>query len=210
MRALELLDVRLAIRGRVLQDHLNLTVENGERVTLRGPSGCGKSSLIRLVLGFFPPDNGVVRVAGETLDAHTVWKARGKMAWVPQEPDLGTGTVREALDRPFSYQINRHLPRNENSLRQWMEQLDLPESILDENAGKISGGEKQRLALLAAIRLNRPLLLLDEAVSALDPDNKQRVAGLLKHLKETAILAVSHDTEGLGVGERFVRLEARA
>lgn len=210
MRALELLDVRLAFPGRVLQDNLNLSLDTGGRVTLRGPSGCGKSSLIRLVLGFFPPDRGEVRVAGQRLDAHSVWRARARTAWVPQEPDLGTGAVRDALDRPFSYHANRNLPRHEDKLREWMRELGLPESILDEDTRKLSGGEKQRLALLAALRLHRPLLLLDEAVSALDPDNKQRVAGLLARLEDTAILAVSHDEQGLGIGERFMQLEARA
>lgn len=208
MHELELRNVSLEVPGRVLQVNVNLTLEPGGRVTLRGPSGCGKSSLIRLVLGFFPPAGGDVRVAGERLDAQSVWKARTRMAWVPQEPDLGSGTVREALDRPFSYHANRHILRDEEKLREGLRELNLPESILAEDPRTLSGGEKQRLALLAALQLKRPLLLLDEAVSALDPENKQRVAGLLKKQTDTAILAVSHDAAGLGLGERFVELEA--
>ncbi|MCC5848575.1 MAG: ABC transporter ATP-binding protein [Verrucomicrobia bacterium] len=203
---LEIEDLSLRVGERTLFEQLCLRISPGERVTVQGPSGCGKSSLLRAVLGFWPPTEGTVRVGGEVLDDHSVWHLRLRMAWVPQEADLGPGTVLEALDRPLAYHANRRIQRDEAQLRSWMGDLALSREILDQPTDRLSGGEKQRVALLAALQLQRPLLLLDEPVSALDGDNRARVAKLLGQQKDQSILAVSHDREGLGLDERFLHL----
>ena len=203
---LEIEGLCLRVGDRKLFGNLSLRLAPGERLTVQGPSGCGKSSLLRAVLGFLPPAEGTVRVAGKILNEHSVWRLRPQMAWVPQEADLGPGSVREALDRPLAYQANRHIRRDEAQRLEWLEALSLTPEILAQPTENLSGGEKQRIALVAALQLRRPLILLDEPVSALDEDNRGRFARLLRQQEGQSLLAVSHDREGLGLGERFLHL----
>lgn len=185
----------LQASGRTLLRELSLTLAEGDRVVLTGPSGCGKSSLLRCLLGFAAPASGSIHLFDTPLTPHTVWDLRRKIAYVPQEPQLGDGQVREVMARPFRFQANRSLAENLKQLPDWLTKLGLSASILDQETRNLSGGEKQRLAIAAALMLQRPLLLMDEATSALDPENRARVADLLLFLSGVTLLAVSHETE---------------
>ena len=196
----------VAMDGRQILRAVDLRILDREKVALSGPSGCGKSTLLRCLLGFVPIYSGTIRIGGELLTPTTVWRLRGRMAYVPQEPELGEGTVREVLERPFSFAGNRPLWGNLQRIPQLLEQLLLPEALLTERVTDLSGGEKQRIALLAALLLDRRILLLDEASSALDQVSKQAVIDLLSATAELTILSVSHDQEWLGVADRIVNL----
>ncbi|MCC5843219.1 MAG: ATP-binding cassette domain-containing protein [Verrucomicrobia bacterium] len=100
---LELENVNISFEKQPVLREFCLTLRAGERVVLRGPSGCGKSTLLRCILGFANPDTGSIRIFGEELTASSVWPLRQKLAYVPQEPELGDGRGRDALERPFHY-----------------------------------------------------------------------------------------------------------
>jgi len=203
---LDLENVSISFEKQPVLREFSLTLAAGERVVLRGPSGCGKSTLLRCVLGFATPEAGSIRIFGEELTASSVWPLRQKLAYVPQEPELGDGSARDALERPFHYHANRHLRDRLQEIPDLLDKLSLPSAVLNKDIRSLSGGEKQRLALAGALLLNRSLLLLDEATSALDPENKLRVAAVLAELPDLAVLAVSHDTEGWGPNTRTVTL----
>jgi ABC-type multidrug transport system ATPase subunit len=207
---LELEQVTLDYDGHPVLCDMSLTLREGERVVLRGPSGCGKSTLLRCVLGFAFPSSGVIRLFGTKLDDTSVWSLRHRLAYVPQEPELGEGTAREALERPFQYQANRGLRDRLSDMPAWMDRLGLPTALLDKPTSTLSGGEKQRLTLVGALLLKRSLVLLDEATSALDPANKARVAETLAAQSGLTVLAVSHDPDTLGPDTRSVTLETPA
>ncbi len=206
MQILELHHIRLTARGRVLLDGFSLTLERGARCTLTGPSGSGKSTLLRCILGFTEPAAGEIRIFGAPLSPRTVWPLRRKMAWVPQEPELGNGTALEAIIRPLRYRANRGLGARGRRIRELAAHFGLPEDVLGTPVTKLSGGEKQRVALIAALVLDRPLLLLDEASSALDPDSRAVVAAHLRSLEKTAIVSVAHDPDRFPLGGRVVEL----
>lgn len=207
---LELENVNISFEKQPVLREFSLTLAAGERVMLRGPSGCGKSTLLRCVLGFATPDAGSVRIFGEELTPSSVWSLRQKLAYVPQEPELGDGSAGDALERPFHYHANRHLRDRLKEIPDMLDKLGLPSSVLDKDIRSLSGGEKQRLALAGALLLGRSLLLLDEATSALDPENKQRVGALLADLPGLTVLAISHDAEGWGPDTRTITLETRS
>jgi putative ABC transport system ATP-binding protein len=188
---------------------LSLTVAHGEKVALSGPSGSGKTSILRCILGFLVPREGSIRVFGRTLSEKSVWEIRRLTAHVAQEPELGDGTVGEILERPFAYRANRRLRQNKILLQELCERLLLPLSILDSSMTELSGGEKQRVALICALLLQRPLLLLDEASSALDKDAVRAVQRLLKSLEDVTILSISHDDTWLSFSDRVVTVSAR-
>ncbi|MBN1517164.1 ATP-binding cassette domain-containing protein [Candidatus Sumerlaeota bacterium] len=170
-----------------------MTVGHGEHVALNGPSGCGKTTLLRCVLGFATPDAGAIRVDGEALDARTVWELRQRIAYVPQSPEFGDGTVEEVLHRPFAYKANAALAANVSRAPELLKRLRLPDDAMSKQTGDLSGGEKQRLALVVALLLERKMLLLDEPTAALDGEAKAAALELLREQSDMAILSVSHD-----------------
>lgn len=124
------------------------------------------------------------------------------MAYVAQEPELGEGKIRDILERPFNYKANRHLQENLSRVPSLMQKLDLPKSLLEKELSTLSGGEKQRFALLSALLLDRRILLLDEPSSALDKGSKDMVIELLKSQQKLTILSISHDREWLSLSDR--------
>jgi ABC-type iron transport system FetAB ATPase subunit len=206
------LDIRkLTIRfgARTVLSDVSLAVDGGEKVALSGPSGSGKTSILRCVLGFVAPASGAVSVFGQELSEKTVWDIRRRSAHVAQEPELGDGTVEEILMRPFSYRANQHLKQHMTNIPELLERLLLPLSILDSSMADLSGGEKQRIALISALLLERPLILLDEASSALDKDATRAVQDILASMKDLSILSVSHDDSWLMFSDRVVTIPTR-
>jgi len=128
------------------------------------------------------------------------------MAYVAQEPELGEGIVRDALKHPFTYKINRGTAYSESKAVELFERFQLNASFLEKDICSLSGGEKQRIALVIALSLERPLLLLDEAASALDSTSKKAVREYLCQCDALTILSVSHDIRDFSLSERMVTL----
>lgn len=206
---LRLADLQVEQGGVSLFDRLFLTLNPGEKATLKGPSGSGKSTLLRCIVGFVP-FRGTVEIKGQPLDAHSVWKLRRMMAYVAQEPDLGDGTVQEALVRPFSYCANHALHFEQPAADLLFERFMLPPGLRDKRMSEISGGEKQRVALVGALLLERPLLLLDEAASALDSDAKKAVKDYLCDRADLTVLSVSHDVRDFVLSDRVLDMRELA
>lgn len=191
--ALEIKNLELKQERVVLFSGLTLSLAPGEKTILTAPSGFGKSTLLRCLLGLVPATDGCIRIFGTELTPRSAWQMRCRMAYVDQEADLGDEPVKTILERPFHYKNNHHLHLDAQRLASLMERLFLPPSLLDKKASSLSGGEKQRMALIGALLLERDILLLDEPTSALDEKPAAAVAELLKDMKELTVLAVSHD-----------------
>ncbi len=195
--------------GARLFDDLTLHLGHHEKVTLSGPSGCGKSTLLRCLLGFVLPAAGSIHILGQELNCLSVWQLRRQIAYVPQEPMLGHGKVSQVLQRPFAFKTNRLFAENLQHIPALMEQLLLPRTLLSKKIDQLSGGEKQRITLLLALLLERKILLLDEASSALDQEAKSAVIELLREQGDLSILSVSHDQEWQGFSSRVITLQKR-
>jgi ABC-type multidrug transport system ATPase subunit len=206
MSAIRISNLSLVARGRLLLEGFSLQLAAGEKCSLTGSSGSGKTTLLRCLMGFSTPAAGDIELFGQPLSTKTVWGLRQKMAWVAQEPELGDGTAREALQRPLAFRANRNLETSPKRMPELVLQLRLEPELLDQPVAKLSGGEKQRVAILAALLLERPILLLDEASSALDPTARDAVTTVLNGLDRTTILSVSHDPASFPVGDRVVKL----
>jgi len=202
--ALEAVDVTVLYDGHAVLEGFSMSLGAGETALLTGPSGCGKSTVLRCLLGFVAPKTGSVRLGGEPLNAETVWHLRRLLAYVGQEPELGTGTVREVLERPFHYRANAGLRDNLKRIGALFERFGLGRALLDKEAGDLSGGEKQRVALIAAILLDRPIFLLDEVTSALDRPGKENVADYFRSRDDATVLLVAHDPELFSFADQVV------
>jgi putative ABC transport system ATP-binding protein len=186
---------------------VTFSLEAGDKVRIEGRSGSGKSTLLHCLLGFARPLSGQIRIHDQLLSADTSGSIRSRMAHVAQEPDLGTGTVKDAILRPFAYRANAHLHPTDKDIQHWCDHFFLSRSLLTQAATTLSGGQKQRVALIIAILLERDIILLDEPTSALDAISKVAVSEHFYHTDQT-VLWVSHDTTAFDKATRVIVLDA--
>ncbi len=205
--AIEIENLSVCFDGNYVLKDFSLDLAFGEKVTLTGPSGSGKSTVLRAILGFVNPVKGSIKIMGETLNEKNIWKKRLDIAYVAQEPDLGEGTVQNIIKQPFSYHANSGLRSNLDRLSELMQRFNLSQSLLGKQMATLSGGEKQRIALVIAILLDRSIFLLDEASSALDKINRQAIADYFKQAPNITVLSVAHDVEWLGFATRVVDIQ---
>ncbi|MYH58722.1 MAG: ATP-binding cassette domain-containing protein, partial [Boseongicola sp. SB0675_bin_26] len=192
-------DVRFSYPSRPGMAALNdvsMTVRPGETVALVGPSGAGKSTVIQLLLRFYDPAAGTIRVDGR--DLRTIKRAdfRRHIALVPQEPvifaasaydnirfgrlDATDDEIREAARAAAAHEFLSALP-------------DGYATQVGERGVMLSGGQRQRIAIARAILRNAPILLLDEATSALDAESERAVQAAVERLAEDrTTLVVAH------------------
>lgn len=185
---------------------VTFTLNAGAKARIDGRSGVGKSTLLRSLLGFVSPLAGDITVFDQPLTAHSVWPIRSRAAYVSQEPDLGSGPVKDVIFHPFSYKTNAHLDPQEPDIRHWFDRFFLSQSLLTQDVTTLSGGQKQRVALIIAILLERDIVLLDEPTSALDAMSKVAVA---EHFYQTdqTVLWVSHDNTAFDKADQVITLE---
>jgi putative ABC transport system ATP-binding protein len=137
----------------------------------------------------------------------TVWSLRHCIGYVTQEPDLGSQSVLERIRQPFGYKANAHLEFNMDTLEAYLDQFKLPRILLSKQTTDLSGGEKQRIAIIISLLLDRDLLLLDEPTSALDKESKQVLRDLLANLHKT-IVFISHEDVLLDIKDMTLQLQA--
>jgi ATP-binding cassette subfamily B protein len=174
----------------------SLTVERGEVVALVGPSGAGKSTVFQLLLRFYDPDAGAVRIDGTDLREADPALIRARIAIVPQEVVLFATSVRENIryGRPEASDEEIRAAARAASAERFIEALPRGyDTMLGERGVTLSGGERQRLAIARALLRDAPILLLDEATSALDAESEHAIAGALDRLmRGRTTLVIAH------------------
>jgi ATP-binding cassette subfamily B protein len=161
----------------------SLIVRPGERVALVGPSGAGKSTVLRLLLRFYDPQSGMVKIDGVDLSSTDPAEVRARIALVGQDAPLFSGSASENLRFGREGATLEQL-RAAADAAQASAFLDaLPQGFdtpIGERAKTLSGGQRQRLAIARALVRDAPILLLDEATSALDAENERLVQQALE------------------------------
>ena len=183
----------------------DLHIRPSEKAVLRGASGSGKSSLLKCAVGAIPVQGGRVRIDGVDLSADTVSEIRARVAFIGQEPVLGAAGVHDALMMPFRFKAHRHNLPDKKRIHELLERLHLTKGILEKPCARISGGEKQRIAIARALLLNKSIFLADEITSALDPESRAAVMDELFR-PDITLLSVSHDPEWIAGGNRVIEI----
>jgi putative ABC transport system ATP-binding protein len=177
----------------VLQD-FSFSIAEGDKVNIAGRSGIGKTTLFRLLLGFEQPDSGTIYYKNKPLTDASVWELRQNVAYVSQDLNIGRGNVQAFFDETMSYKANlHHKHATEKELLQHLAYFELPETILAKNIEELSGGEKQRIAIVNSLILKRSIFLLDEVTSALDQYLKAKVLDFFLGNEKFTVLYISHD-----------------
>jgi len=205
---LELRDLVVAAGGTPLLVDVSLRVAAGESVALRGPSGCGKTTLLRAVAGLDDPAAGEVLLDARPPASWGWTSFRRAVVLTSQTATMLPGTVRENLARPFEYAVaDGEFPRDRAA--ELLEALDVGRGRMEQDAGTLSVGQLQRVALVRALLVAPRVLLLDEPTSALDEDAAGRVEELLRRERSRglALLVVTHDPGQAGrVADRVLDL----
>jgi ATP-binding cassette, subfamily B, bacterial MsbA len=205
--------VEFAYEGReatVLHD-IDLDVEPGEVVALVGPSGAGKSTIVQLVPRFYDVDLGSVEVDGLDVRSYPVDVLRSRMAAVPQEVQLFSGTIAENLriaDPGASDDELVTAAKAANAHRFIVEFPDGYESIVGERGVKLSGGQRQRIAIARAVLADPRILILDEATSSLDAESEALVQEALERLMEgRTTIVIAHRLSTVMRADRLVAID---
>lgn len=182
--------------GREVLRRVHFRAHAGERVAIVGVSGSGKSSLLKLIPRLHEPGEGTVFIDGRDVRSLTLQSLRGAISFVPQEPVLFQGTLRQNLRHGRAAASAEDIER-----AAWVACLDevvarLPagwDTELGVLGAGLSGGERQRVAIARALLQRRPILILDEATSALDSATETRLLSRLEEWAEDRIvIVVSH------------------
>lgn len=209
--ALEGVSVRYPGRSTDAVTDVSFTVRPGETVALVGPSGAGKSTLLNVLLGFVRPTGGRVRIGGVDLSDIDPGQWRSRVAWVPQRLHLYAGTIAEnvRLARPDADDDAVRRALRDAGALEFVDALpDGAGTVLGEDGGGLSAGQRQRLALARAFLADRPVLLLDEPTAALDGATEAEVVEAVRGLAAgRTVLLVVHRPALLSVADRVVRLE---
>ncbi|WP_372796218.1 ATP-binding cassette domain-containing protein [Pontiella sp.] len=199
-------NITLKIQQQTLLDETSLHLKPGDKLVLRGPSGCGKSSLLKAAVGALPINSGRILFDGIELNAQNVADIRSRVSFIGQEPVLGAERVLEALMLPFRYKAHRSRTVTGKQIAELLERLRLSTDILDKPSARISGGEKQRIAIARALLLDKSIFIADEITSALDPESKEAVMAELFRPGIT-VLSVSHDPDWTEACTRRIKIE---
>jgi ATP-binding cassette subfamily B multidrug efflux pump len=189
---------------------LDLAIRAGGTLGLVGPTGSGKSTLLRLLLRQWMPQAGTVHWGGVPLADYTLEALRAGIAWVPQEPILFSATVAEniALARPGAthaeIEAAARLADVHDDITRLPRGYDTP---VGERGVTLSGGQRQRVAIARALLTDAPLLLLDDALSAVDTETEHRILGHLRGQRTgRTVVVVSHRLSALADADRIAVL----
>lgn len=177
-------------------ENISFQVAAGETVAFVGPSGGGKSTLFKLLLGYYPPTAGGISCLGRGLDQYTLQELREKIAYVPQDSYLFSGTIAENIGYGKAGAGREQIEEAARAAYAHAFITGLPQgydTLVGERGSHLSGGERQRIAIARAILRDAPLLLLDEATSSLDTESEEQVQlALARLMAERTTLVIAH------------------
>lgn len=178
--------------NQILFENLSFKVNPAEKFVIRGNSGGGKSTILMAIAGVLTLNGGTIYIDNGEMNTQNAAILRKKMCWLPQNPAIiGKGNVRQLISEKFNYS---DIDFNEQLVIDNLQKLNLIANILEKSFEQLSGGEKQRIAIIICKMLGREIMLLDEPTSALDSTAKSLAANYLLD-DATTIISVSHDEE---------------
>lgn len=225
MKMLDLKNISITFNEGTLDEkkalqNINLSLTEGDFITVIGSNGAGKSTLMNTISGSLMPDVGDVTIAGDVVTALPEFKRSQYIGRVFQDPMAGTAptmTIEENLAMAYSRNQKRSLrfginKKRRDMFKEYLESLNLGlEDRLTAKVGLLSGGERQALSLLMATFTEPKILLLDEHTAALDPSRAELITNLtgeiVKKFNLTTLMVTHNMQQALDLGNRLIMMD---
>lgn len=194
-------------------EHASISIKQGEKVAIVGKSGAGKSTIIQLISRFYEVDKGNVYIGGENVKNINYEELLKYIAIVFQNNFMTSGTVLENIRMSTDASLEQvREAAKEAQIDDYI--MSLPEQYntkMGTITAKFSGGEKQRIAIARAILKNAPILILDEATSAADPENQAQIDRAIANLcKNKTVLIVAHRLDVVKICDKVAVVEEKS
>lgn len=197
-------------KSRPLLKNVSFKVYEGEKIGIIGLNGTGKSTIINLLLGFYQPVSGKIRIDGKELNELGLGNLRSKFAVVSQDPYFFQATIAQNIDiSESSSKMTIENACQKSGAAKFINKLECGyEQYIGQRGAKLSGGEKQKLALASAFIKQANIVILDEATSNYDVDSDQYIRNVIAHdLIGKTVLLVTHDYSALKQLDRVLELK---
>lgn len=197
---------------RPILKNVSFHVNPGAKVAVVGASGAGKSSLARLLYRFYELSSGAIRIDNQAINTVTLASLRKAIAIVPQDTVLFNTSIRENIHygRPSASEDEVNKAINMAHLTDFINSLDKGDkTLVGERGLKVSGGEKQRIAIARAILKQSPILIFDEATSALDSQSEQAILNAMREVASNhTSIVIAHRLSTITDADTIIVLKA--
>jgi len=186
--------------------HINLEIKKGQYLTVIGPSGSGKSTFMRILASMISQTSGEVLFDGKNITTYEPTKYRQRVSYAFQQPTLFGKTVKDNLEFPFEVRGEEF---DQAKVIDYLKMVNLDESYINKSVNDVSGGEKQRIALIRNLIFPPEVLITDEVTAGLDTENKAIVHNMLKEFNDRGltILRVTHDESEIDDAESKITIK---
>ena len=189
--------------------NFNLEIEKGQKLLIHGATGCGKSTLLNIISGLINPDSGKIIVDGINLK-NNLFGWQQNISFVEQKTFLLKDNIKNNIIMFDDKNEFNHEKFNNILKICFLEEIysQRQNEILDEDGIKISGGEKQRIALARALYKDKDLLILDEATNAINTDLEKNILNnILTNFKDKTIICISHNLDSKNIFDKVINLD---
>lgn len=196
--------------NRPILDGVNFKIEPGEKVAIIGQNGSGKSTILDLLLRFYTPDSGEILLDGKPIQTYSLDSYRGLFSVVSQEPYLFLGSVAENADLTSSAEPEQlEAALKTSGVEDFLSRMPEGEQTqIGQNGARLSGGEKQKLAVARALLKDASIVILDEATSGFDVESDTYLHHVIvNEMQDKTVLMITHHYENLEGMDRVYRLE---
>lgn len=207
---IELKDIKKAYDQTTVLNHFNLSIDQGEFITIIGTSGSGKTTVLKMINGLIQPTSGLVKVHGQDIQEQDLIQLRRHMGYVIQGSVLFPHlTVKQNI--AYVLQLEKKTKNIDQIVDQWLETVQLDASFKDKYPHTLSGGQQQRVGIARALANQPDILLMDEPFGAVDEITRRQLQDELLKIyqqKKITILFVTHDIqEALKLGTKVLIMD---
>jgi ABC-type multidrug transport system ATPase subunit len=192
--------IGIKYEGKIILSDISFEINTGDKLVFAGPSGSGKTSLVNVLLGFIRPFSGRIFFNEKEAGIKAIKQFRNQCAWIPQDVFFN---YELAVDLVKVINTNTY---NKEKLLRLLEKANLNSEVLEKNTGKLSGGEKQRLLIVACLLKDKPVLILDEPTSALDEQNIDEITEMILGNSNLTVISTSHNKNWIKACNNIIEL----